>query len=105
MSRVGMMRHASVHSAVMTIFLRFVASTAFRNATASHALIEVRSYVGYSSRTFRSGAMGGLFHPVLTFTVEWTIGSRKPTPVFATATMWFTSRLRSIEAIEFTWSG
>src|SRR5216684_3965581 len=105
MSSDGNWRQASVHSAVMMIFLRFVPSTAFRNSTSSHALIEVRSYVGYSSRTFRSGAMGGLFHPVLTLTVEWTIGSRKPTPVFATATMWFTSRLRTILAIEFTYSG
>src|SRR5258705_9387860 len=71
----------------MTSFLRPVAVIAWANSTSSHALIDVRSNVGRSPSTLRRCGMGGLFKPVLTLTVECTIGRVKARPAFATPTM------------------
>jgi hypothetical protein len=49
--------------------------------------------------------MAGLFKPVLTLTVECTIGRPKARPALATATILSISLCRSMEAIEFTCTG
>lgn len=73
-------RQASVHNAVMMSFLRPVALTAAANSTSSQAMIVVRSSGSIPVRTFCSSGIVGLFTPVLTLTVERTIGRPTPCP-------------------------